>query len=346
MRFFTFVLSIVAIPLGLLCCFSAMGLVIAVAQAFTEKDFGHFVISGTLVLMFGTTGVVVTQIGFRWFRFWKDGSSRVPTEPGKNENRPPGRDALSETLRPESQLTIADVDMMSGLEFEQFVAALTRCMGHTAEVTQASNDFGVDVIVTVDDERIAIQAKRYSGNVSRTAVSDAVAGKSHYGCQKAAVVTSSSFTKSAIEFANSIGCMLIDRTKMSEHGAHPSLVSMRKTMPMPSPGQSFTQQEYTPAVDDLGDEIPAVPDDVREQILANIAQDHPSDFETQEYVFGEQCRSYVRLYSAPDEFPAIPNDVKRQILADVARDHPGDYSTQEDAFQNQCKSYINLRKLS
>ncbi len=255
-------------------------------------------------------------------------------------------------------LTIEDVDQMTGLEFEAFVAAIIRCMGHTAEVTRASNDFGVDVIATVNGERIAIQAKRYSGNVSRTAVSDAVAGKSHYDCQKAAVVTCSNFTKSAIEFAESVDCMLMDRSVvknlLSQHGKHPDLVAMRK------PGLSlnavqdlscseneiFSGLEPDELADCMDGQVLQVPENIRQQILADAVRDHPGDFGTQEYVFEEQCKSYARLYFGADGFPDIPSEIKRQIFASAMSDHPGDFGTQEYVFTEQCKSYRRIQRLN
>ncbi|MCZ7583666.1 MAG: restriction endonuclease [Deltaproteobacteria bacterium] len=60
--------------------------------------------------------------------------------------------------------------------------------------------------------KYAVQVKRYTGQkVSRRAVSDAVAGKAHYGCTHAMVVTNSTFTPGARLLAGSTGCELIDR---------------------------------------------------------------------------------------------------------------------------------------
>jgi HJR/Mrr/RecB family endonuclease len=255
-------------------------------------------------------------------------------------------------------LTIEDVDQMTGLEFEAFVAAIIRCLGHAAEVTRASNDFGVDVIATVSGERIAIQAKRYSGNVSRTAVSDAVAAKSHYDCQKAAVVTCSNFTKSAIEFAQSVDCMLMDRSVvknlLSEHGKHPDLVAMRKLALnlttvqdlSDSENKIFSGLEPDELADCMDGQFLQVPENIRKQILADAAHDHPGDFGMQEYVFDEQCKSYVRLYFGADRFPDIPNEIKRQFFASAMSDHPDDFGMQEYVFEEQCKSYRKIQRLN
>ena len=50
-----------------------------------------------------------------------------------------------------------------------------------------------------------------NNKVSRRAVSDAVAGMYHYGCNKAMVITNNYFSPGAITLARSTGCILIDR---------------------------------------------------------------------------------------------------------------------------------------
>ena len=73
--------------------------------------------------------------------------------------------------------SISDIDLMSGQEFEQFLAALFSKMGYRTEVTRGSGDQGVDVIASKDGTRIGIQAKCYSGSVGNSAIQEAVAGR-------------------------------------------------------------------------------------------------------------------------------------------------------------------------
>jgi len=108
-------------------------------------------------------------------------------------------------------LKIADIDSMTGLQFEEYLAFLLRDRGFNVENIRGSNDFGVDLIAQQGPQRIAIQAKRYSRPISRTAISDAVAGMQHHGCNSSMVITNNRFTKSAKEFATSTNCTLIDR---------------------------------------------------------------------------------------------------------------------------------------
>ena len=43
-------------------------------------------------------------------------------------------------------ITLNDIDLMSGYEFEEFVAGLFKKMGYATEVTKASGDQGIDVL--------------------------------------------------------------------------------------------------------------------------------------------------------------------------------------------------------
>lgn len=113
-------------------------------------------------------------------------------------------------------LKLSDIDNMDGHEFEHYVGKLLEHQGFKAEVTKGSGDLGVDVIAQKNELKYAVQVKRYNEPVSRRAVSDAVAGKYHYGCNKAMVVTTSHFTEGAKELAQSTECKLVDRDTLAE----------------------------------------------------------------------------------------------------------------------------------
>jgi len=94
-------------------------------------------------------------------------------------------------------LRLEDLDNLSGADFEKWISARLESEGISAENIQHSGDFGVDVIATVGNVRIGIQAKRYSKNVGNDAVQQAVSGSDYHDCQAAAVVTQAGFTKAA-----------------------------------------------------------------------------------------------------------------------------------------------------
>lgn len=95
--------------------------------------------------------------------------------------------------------SLAEVDAMSGAEFERFLVRLFGELGFTARhVGGGGGDFGADLIVERGALSIAVQAKNYeSGRVGNDAVQQAIAGATYYGCQQAMVVTNSSFTRAA-----------------------------------------------------------------------------------------------------------------------------------------------------
>ncbi len=107
-------------------------------------------------------------------------------------------------------------DGMDGIEFEHFIASVLRGLKYEAEVTVGSGDLGVDILASNSDGKFAIQVKRYNQPVSRRAISDAVAGRDHFKCDFAMVITNSSFTKDAKKLAKSTDCILIDRKKLNE----------------------------------------------------------------------------------------------------------------------------------
>lgn len=114
------------------------------------------------------------------------------------------------------QLRIDDVDNMSGVEFEKYIADLFRHQGYMFETTALSGDLGVDLIIVKDGVRTAVQAKRYSKPVNQAAIREAVAGMKYYKCTQAMVITNSHFTKLATQLAQSNSCELIDRDKLVE----------------------------------------------------------------------------------------------------------------------------------
>ena len=112
-------------------------------------------------------------------------------------------------------MQVADIDSMTGLEFEAFLQKILTALYYQVNLTTASNDFGVDLVAIKGDDKIAIQAKRQQSKVSRRAISDAVAGMRHYNCTKAMVITNNEFSKGALQFAQSTNCLLINRDKLA-----------------------------------------------------------------------------------------------------------------------------------
>jgi restriction system protein len=109
-----------------------------------------------------------------------------------------------------SQSGIQDIDLMDGIEFEQYLEVLFKKLGIRAIRTQTSNDFGADLILD-GQERVVVQAKRYQKKVGIRAVQEINSARDYYRAQEAWVITNNFFTTPAIKLAESTNVTLIDR---------------------------------------------------------------------------------------------------------------------------------------
>lgn len=104
-----------------------------------------------------------------------------------------------------------DVDTMGGLDFEKYVAELLRANGYRNVSLTERYDFGVDIIAEKDGVRWGVQTKRYAGLVKASAVRQVVTGLRVYGCDRAMVITNSTYSAVARRLANANDCVLVDR---------------------------------------------------------------------------------------------------------------------------------------
>lgn len=108
---------------------------------------------------------------------------------------------------------------MNGHEYEYQVAKYLRGHGYTGvTVTKGSGDFGVDVIAHKSGHKYAVQCKYYSNPVGLGAVQEAVAGMAYYKCDRAMVVTNSTFTKAAHDLARANNVLLLDGVRSAGAG--------------------------------------------------------------------------------------------------------------------------------
>lgn len=133
---------------------------------------------------------------------------------------------------------LAEIDQFDGDTFEYYVVVLMSVLGYSnVKKTQASNDYGVDVVCEKDGIRYGIQCKRYKGAVGRDAVQQVASGLNHYHCNKGIVITNSTFTRNARTLAQENDVLLIDRQKMIQ------LIKLCQSMgryeePLPSPNHA------------------------------------------------------------------------------------------------------------
>jgi restriction system protein len=109
---------------------------------------------------------------------------------------------------------IAEIDQMTGAEFERRLVVLFRALSYQVTHVGAAGDFGGDLVISKNGTRTVVQAKRYGKNVGVKAVQEVVAAKSMYDCSAAMVVTNRDFTAPARTLARSAGVELWGREQL------------------------------------------------------------------------------------------------------------------------------------
>lgn len=108
------------------------------------------------------------------------------------------------------------IDSLEGIEFEKYCESMLRKIGFDAEVTQASNDDGGDIIAKKDNERYIFQCKNYSNTVGNKAIQEVYAARGIYKANKAIVITNNYFTKQAKKEAEQLDVILWDRNEIEK----------------------------------------------------------------------------------------------------------------------------------
>ena len=111
----------------------------------------------------------------------------------------------------QSDITIDDIDLLSGYEFEEFLSKLFNKLGYSSHLTPKSGDQGIDLVVEKNQRKYGVQVKCFSSKVSNSAIQEVVAGIGHYNCDKGIVITNNYFTQSAIDLARTNSVILWDR---------------------------------------------------------------------------------------------------------------------------------------
>lgn len=90
-------------------------------------------------------------------------------------------------------------EKMNPFHFEKFIGELFNDLGYQTEVTKATGDFGADVLLVKDNIKTAVQVKRYGREnlVGVGEINQIIGGREYYRCDKAIIVTTSTFTKAA-----------------------------------------------------------------------------------------------------------------------------------------------------
>ena len=130
----------------------------------------------------------------------------------RNINEEQDLENFEKQLFDDNPLTsLADIDIMSGSEFEEFLEELFKKIGYNAKVIGGSGDQGGDLILTRLGEKIVVQAKRSSTPITNTAIQEVVGAIKYYSCDRGIVVTSNVFNQHAKDLAAVNGVELMDR---------------------------------------------------------------------------------------------------------------------------------------
>lgn len=109
-----------------------------------------------------------------------------------------------------SALGISEVLILSGFDYEVHLADRLQSVFPNAYVTRTplSGDQGADIIVSIGNRKIAIQAKYYAGSVGNAAVQEVYAAMRYYDADECMVVCNSDYTSSAKSLASKTGVIL------------------------------------------------------------------------------------------------------------------------------------------
>ncbi|MCI8889774.1 MAG: restriction endonuclease [Eubacterium sp.] len=95
---------------------------------------------------------------------------------------------------------------MDGYQYEYRCSKFLKKRGFRhVRVTKGSGDQGIDLIAYKGRKKYGVQCKYYTCPVGNKAVQEAYSGAKFYDCDRSAVLTNNTFTKSARELAGKIG---------------------------------------------------------------------------------------------------------------------------------------------
>jgi hypothetical protein len=107
-------------------------------------------------------------------------------------------------------------DSNDPIGYENFVSLQLERLGWKTKGTPSSGDQGADIIAEINGNIAVIQCKLYSGSVGNDAIQQVYAAKEFYGANLAAVVTNSTFTKSAKQLASRLNVLLLHHDQLGE----------------------------------------------------------------------------------------------------------------------------------
>jgi len=110
-----------------------------------------------------------------------------------------------------------EIDKMSGDDFEKYLASLFEKLGYKVELVGShKGDYGTDLVIEKQNERTAVQAKRWQSSVGIKSIQEVYGSLHFYSCTKALVVTNNYFTQQARRLAETNNVELWDRNYLAK----------------------------------------------------------------------------------------------------------------------------------
>jgi len=164
-------------------------------------------------------------LGSMWTKRRRSTAQQTKKEPSTKSKA--SSDASTKTKNLSDQdLIHADVDMLSGSDFERLMELYYISKGYSVTRVGGAGDHEVDLILKgKEGYKIAVQCKRWTRDVGNDIVLRLKAGKQVHGCYDAWIVATSNFTKAAKEAAERLNIKLINGLAV-----HDKLLNWRKSL--------------------------------------------------------------------------------------------------------------------
>ena len=111
------------------------------------------------------------------------------------------------------RLGIRDIDALSGRDFEHLLVPLFKSRGFKVELTPLVGDWGADLILSKDGQKMVVQAKRWRKDVGVKALGDVLRARDKYRANAMLYVATAGYTNQAREQAKASGIILWDRDR-------------------------------------------------------------------------------------------------------------------------------------
>ncbi|MFB9330648.1 restriction endonuclease [Paenibacillus aurantiacus] len=175
-------------------------------------------------ILFGSV-VAGEVLGSIWIKRRRSAAQQTKKKPSA-KSRASSATTTNTKVLSNQELIHADVDMLSGTDFERLMELYYISKGYTVTRVGGAGDHEVDLILKgKEGYKIAVQCKRWKRDVGNDIILRLKAGKQVHGCYDAWIVTTSNFTKAAKEAAERLNIKLINGLVL-----HDKLSNWRKSM--------------------------------------------------------------------------------------------------------------------